>query len=76
MTLDAGSPRMPLRTEVILLQFFEKHSFDQLLCLGMPTGVAVPTVSSGFRLSSPYLCVMSATTLSCGTTVALDCSDC
>ena len=31
--------------------------------------------SSGFTFSSPYLRVMSATTLSCGTNVALDCSD-
>ena len=29
----------------------------------------------GFRFSSLYLHVMSATTLSCGTIVAVDCSD-
>ena len=48
----------------------EKH-------LEMPTGVVVPAASSGFRFSSPYLCVMSATTLSFGTMVpvALNCSD-
>jgi hypothetical protein len=41
----------------------------------MPTGVAVPAGSSAFRFSQPYLRVISATALSCGTIVALDCSD-
>ena len=39
----------------------------------MPTGVAVPAAPSGFRFSLPYLRVMSATVVSCGTIVALDC---
>ena len=33
------------------------------------------SASAGFRFSWPYLRVMSATTRSCGTIVALDCSD-
>ena len=44
---------------------------NMLFFFGMPTGVAVPAASSGFRFSSPYLRVMSASTLSCGTLVAL-----
>ena len=41
----------------------------------MPAGLAVLGASSGFRFSSPHLRVVSATTLSFGTMVALDCSD-
>ena len=43
--------------------------------LVMPPGMAGRAASSGFRFNSPYLHVMSATTLSYGTIVALDCSD-
>ena len=35
----------------------------------------VPAAFYGFGFSLPYVGVMSATTLSCGTIVALDCSD-
>ena len=38
------------------------------------TAVGKRRARSGFRFSSPSLRVMSAATLSCGTTVALDCS--